>query len=305
MMPFFLGIDGGGTKTRCLVGDEESELGRGSSSSCKVQKVGEAGARDSLSAAIHEACVQAGISPRKISRTCAGITGSGRAEIGELMRDLVISVVGGEVEVIGDIDVAFEDAFADQPGVLVIAGTGAIAYGKNSAGNIARVGGWGYLVSDEGSGSWVGLEAVRAVLREKDRGENPALLGRLTEAFGTANFDQFVIKLNGNPVPDFSTLFPVVLSSAEDDAIARAVLERAGRELAINAGTLVERLFMHDVCSVISYGGVFSSSEIVMAEFSSALKTRSPNATLLTRTVDPARGALERARRGFRPASAT
>src|SRR5581483_6339154 len=149
----------------------------------------------------HEACVQAGISPRKISRTCAGITGTGRAEIAELMRDLVMSLVGGEVEVIGDIQVAFEDAFADQPGVLMIAGTGAIAYGRNSAGDTARAGGWGYLVSDEGSGSWIGLEAVRAVLREKDRGHNSVLLGSLMESLGTEHFDQFVIKLNGTVVP--------------------------------------------------------------------------------------------------------
>lgn len=270
-----------------------------------MQKVGEACARDSLSAAIHEACVQAGISPRKISRTCAGITGTGRAEIAEAMRELVMSVVGGEIEVIGDVEVAFEDAFGEGAGVLVIAGTGAIAYGRNSAGDTARTGGWGYLVSDEGSGSWVGLEAVRAVLREKDRGESPALLGRLMEAFGAEDFDQFIVKLNGNPVPDFSMLFPAVLSSAEDgDAMARAVLEGGGRELAIKAGTLVERLFMHNVCSVISYGGVFSSSEIVRAEFASEMKKLCPSATFLTRTVDPARGALERARRGFKAASA-
>lgn len=305
-MPFFLGIDGGGTKTRCIVGDEESELGRGSSLSCKVQKVGEACARDSLSAAIHEACVQAGISPRKISGTCAGITGTGRAEIAEVMRDLLMSVVGGEVEVIGDVEVAFEDALGEKPGILVIAGTGAIVLGRNSEGQTARAGGWGYLASDEGSGSWVGVEAVRAVLRAKDSGGNPALLGRLMESFGAGDFDRFVVKLNGNPVPDFSTLFPAVLSSAEDgDALSCAVLERAGRELAIKVGTVVERLFTHVACSVICYGGVFSSSEIVRTEFSKELKARCPKASLIARAVDPARGALERARRGFKAASAT
>ena len=68
LMPFFLGIDGGGTKTRCVVGDEKSELGAGSSSSSKVQRVGEACARDALAGAVNEACVQAGISPRQIVR---------------------------------------------------------------------------------------------------------------------------------------------------------------------------------------------------------------------------------------------
>ena len=93
-MPFFLGIDGGGTKTRCVVGDEKLQLGAGSSSSSKVQRVGEACARSALAGAVNEACVQAGISPRQIARTCAGITGAARSEIAGVMRDLMSGIVG-------------------------------------------------------------------------------------------------------------------------------------------------------------------------------------------------------------------
>src|SRR2546423_4016095 len=111
LMPFFLGIDGGGTKTRCVLGDEDSQLGAGSSSSSKVQRVGKACARDALSAAVHEACVQAGGFPRQIVCTFAGITRTPRPEIAGVMRDLVISIVGGQVEIVGDVDIAFEDSF--------------------------------------------------------------------------------------------------------------------------------------------------------------------------------------------------
>src|ERR1700692_2405991 len=100
-MSFFVGIDGGGTKTRCVVGDEKSQLGAGNSSSSKVQRVGETCARDALAAAVHEGCVQAGISPQQIARTCAGITGSARPEIAGVMRDLMTSIVGGQVEIVG------------------------------------------------------------------------------------------------------------------------------------------------------------------------------------------------------------
>ena len=133
-MSYFLGIDGGGTKTRCLVGDETSILGSGTSTSCKVQRVGEACAHDALAAAIHEACLQAEVSPSQITRICAGVTGAGRPEIAHAMQRLIASIVKGEVEVIGDVEVAFEDAFGGGPGVLVIAGTGSIAYGRNAAG---------------------------------------------------------------------------------------------------------------------------------------------------------------------------
>src|SRR5438270_8196014 len=96
LMPFFLGIDGGGTKTRCVLGDEDSQLGAGSSSSSKVQRVGKACARDALSAAVHEACVQAGVSPRQIVRKCGGVSGSAARALAGGMRGVDMSIVGGQ-----------------------------------------------------------------------------------------------------------------------------------------------------------------------------------------------------------------
>jgi len=300
-VPFFLGIDGGGTKTRCIVGDESSQLGAGSASSCRVQKVGEACARDSLSAAIHEACVQAGVSPRQIAWTCGGITGAARPEIAGVMRDLIGSVAGGAVEVVGDIEIAYQDAFGDSAGVIVIAGTGAIVFGRNDAGATARCSGWGPAVSDEGSGYWIGAEAVRAALHAQDRGENPRLLNELIAGFGAQNFEDFIVLVNATPPPDFSTLFPVVISEAEnDDPIARNLLSRAGRELARAAEIVIKKLFDGERCSVAAHGGVFSNSEIIRKNFAEELRTRAPRSILLDRTVDPARGALQLARWRFK-----
>jgi glucosamine kinase len=304
-MPFFLGIDGGGTKTRCIVGDEKSQLGAGSSSSSKVQRVGEACARDALAAVVHEACVQAGISPRQIARTCAGITGSARREIAVLMRNLTSSIVGGQVEIVGDVEIAFEDAFAARPGVVVIAGTGSIAYGRNSKGETARAGGWGYAVSDEGSGHWIGVEAVRAALRARDRGDHSVSLDDFMAGLGARDFEDFIVRLNGSPQIDFAPLFPVVLAASENgDPIASEILTSAGRELADLAGTVIERLFGEQSILVAIHGGVLVSSTIVRNRFAGELKSRHPLAAFLDREVDPARGALQRARREFKPASA-
>ena len=303
-MPFFLGIDGGGTKTRCVVGDEKSQLGAGSSSSSKVQRVGEACARDALAAAVHEACVQAGISPRQIARTCAGITGSARPEIAGVMRNLIASIVGGEVEIVGDVEIAFEDAFGVGPGVVVIAGTGSIAYGRNSKGETARAGGWGYAVSDEGSGHWIGVEAVREALRTHDLGQHSGLLNGLMAAIAALDFDDFIVRLNGSPAVDFAPLFPIVLAASDNgDAMATEVLTRAGRELVEMAGIVIERLFGEQSFSFATHGGVLASSTIVRRNFAQELKSRYPRAGLLDREIDPARGALERARREFKTAS--
>jgi N-acetylglucosamine kinase len=303
-MPFFLGIDGGGTKTRCIVGDEKSELGAGTSSSSKVQRVGEACARNALAGAINEACVHAGISPRQIVRTCAGITGAARPEIAEVMRDLLASIVGGQVEIVGDIEIAFENAFGPEPGVMLIAGTGSIAYGRNRGGEIARAAGWGYPISDEGSGQWIGAEAVREVLRARDRGQSSELLSDLMEKLGASNFEDFIVRLNANSSIDFASLFPSVLAASDKgDQVATEVLERAGRELSEITGTVIERLFSEQLVSVATHGGVFASSAIVRKSFAQELGSRFPKTALLDREVDPARGALERARREFKVAS--
>jgi len=300
-VPFFLGIDGGGSKTRCVLGDENSVLGAGSSSSCKVQRVGEACARDSLAAAIHESCFQAGISPRQIARTCAGVTGSGRPEIASIMRELIASIVAGDIEVVGDVEIAFEDAFGDGPGVLVIAGTGSIAYGRTSEGAIARAGGWGHAISDEGSGYWIGVESVRAALQARDRGEESELLRELMDKIGAANVDDFIVMMNANPGPDFAVLFPTILAAADrGDALATKVLEKAGIELANLVQIVIERLFADDQpIQVVTHGGVLGSSAQVRRSLAANLACRNPHAALSSHLVDPARGALNRARKRF------
>jgi N-acetylglucosamine kinase-like BadF-type ATPase len=300
-VPFFLGIDGGGTKTRCIVGDESSQLGAGTSTSCRVQKVGEACARDALSAAIHEACVQAGVSPRQIARTCAGITGAARAEIATTMRELIANLAGGDVEVVGDTEVAYQDAFGDGPGVLVIAGTGAVVYGCDAEGRVARASGWGPAVSDEGSGYWIGAEAVRSSLHARDRGDHSGLLNELIAGLGANDFDEFIVQVNATPPTDLSALFPVVLSSAEKgDAVARDILDGAGRELVASAEVVIQKLFAGKSCSVAMHGGVFSNSNIVKSSFAAELRARAPQSSLLHRTIDPARGALQLARSRFK-----
>jgi glucosamine kinase len=305
LMPFFLGIDGGGTKTRCVVGDEKSELAVATSSSSKVQRVGEACARDALAGAVHEACVHAGISPRQIARTCAGITGAARPEIVGVMRDLMTSIVDGQVEIVGDIEIAFEDGFGSGPGVMLIAGTGSIAFGRNKKGETARAAGWGYPISDEGSGQWIGAEAVRESLRARDRGQFTGLLNDLIEKLAASSFEDFIVRLNAIPPVDFAALFPVVLAASDKgNSVASEILTRAGSELAAIAGIVIERLFHEQLVSVATHGGVLAASAIVRNSFALELKSRYPPAVLLDREIDPARGALERARREFKAAGA-
>src|SRR5712692_9969106 len=146
LVTIFLGIDGGGSKTSCVVGDENSILGSGTAAGSNVIRVGEAQARESLAAAIRQACTVAKVNPAQINRTCVGVAGAARPEISAVVRRLVSELVSGEIIVVGDTVIALESAFGGGPGVIAIAGTGSIAYGRNPEGQTTRAGGWGFAV---------------------------------------------------------------------------------------------------------------------------------------------------------------
>jgi len=302
-VPFFLGIDGGGSKTRCLIGDKASVLGAGSAAGCNVLRVGEACARDSLTGAIHEACVQAGISPRQLARTCAGIAGAADDGVASLVQRLLIEVIGGAIEVIGDMEIALESAFADGIGVVVIAGTGSIAYGRNGHGDTARAGGWGRMVSDEGSGHWIGVEAIRQALQAHDRGQADELLEKLVSALQIETVNDLAARVNAHPTPDFASLFPVVQEAAETGSqIAVGVLDHAGDELAQLVSAVIGRIFAATTevqVPVASHGGIFASSTKVKHSFEHQLGSRCPQAKCVDVPVNPVLGALQRARREF------
>src|SRR5512138_830632 len=148
-MAYFLGIDGGGTKTTCLAGDESRVLGSATAGGCSIVRLGEEAARRNLQAAIQQAGEQARISPLQITSVCLGAAGVSATGAREKLAAIIRELVPGRVAVVGDMDIALQAAFSDGPGVIVIAGTGSIACGRNQDGKTARVGGWGYAISDE------------------------------------------------------------------------------------------------------------------------------------------------------------
>jgi glucosamine kinase len=298
----FLGIDGGGTKTSCAIGDETSLLGAGTSGGSNVIRVGERQARESLGAAIRQACAAANVNPAQIQRTCAGVAGGARPEIDELVRRMLSEFVSGQIEVVGDMVIAMEAAFGSGPGVIVIAGTGSIAYGRNSKGETARAGGWGFAISDEGSGHWIGRSAVAAAMRAYDEdgieAGGDALLENIMKSWSVDSREQLVLLANKSA--DFAALVPAVVSATDaGDATARNVLTQAGTELATLAGIVIGRLFGNAVAVPVAVsGGVFCNTSLVRQVFYDRLRVAYPQALLSASLVDPERGALQLARKG-------
>lgn len=299
-MALYLGIDGGGTKTTCVVGDDESTLATATGEASNIVRFGEESARKTLHGVISQACSSAGVSPLRIASACIGAAGAASAETSEAVRRIVRQMLpNAEVQVVGDMVIASEAVLQGDPGVVVIAGTGSIAYGRNAAGETARAGGWGFAISDEGSGEWIGKQALRATMRSLDAQRKTILLERVCSLWKLRSRDELVRFANSTPAPIFAELFPIVETSADDgDEVARTVLGRAGEELAALVEMVIKRLWKPaDLVSVGVSGGVFAHSEYVRHAFHNSLNEMPYKCSVSFEINDPAMGALWMARR--------
>ncbi len=295
-MAFFLGIDGGGSKTDCMLGDNDSVLGWGSSSSCKITRVGEEAAGVAIGEAIRRACSAAGVNPKDIYRTCIGVAGASRPESVTGISRVLGNIVAGDLDVVGDMEIAHYAGFAGGPGVVVISGTGSIAYGRNHSGETARAGGLGPARSDAGSGDWIGRNAVEILLLANEHGHNSSLLDTVLDTWKLEDFQELACVLRGSPARDFAALFPAIAVS--HDPFARRVLERGGRELSALVSDVVARLWPEPVpVEVAMYGGVLENSADVRDALVADLRDRCPEARVALGKRRPAEGALLLARK--------
>lgn len=298
-MAFFLGIDAGGTKTECVIGDEERVLGCATGSTVKIRKVGEDAAGQALEAVIHDACKKAGASPAKIAQTCMGIAGSSIPEVVQWSHRLLKQLVSGDVIVVNDTLIAHHAAFHGGPGVLVIAGTGSHVFGMNDRAETARAGGWGPMISDEGSGFWIGRAAVAQAMRAYDAGRSTSLLKAVMDAWKLVTREEVVSMANSNPPPDFASLVPEILRCADaGDALAREILTAAANELAQLARLVIRRLWPGATeISVAVTGGVFVHSADIRQMFANSIRAERPGVTVISEPVHPVTGALSLARK--------
>ena len=314
-MPYYLGIDGGGTKTRCILADETTVLAKAMSGGSNMIRLGETQTREALHTAIHQACAAARVSPGQIHAICIGVAGASVPEIAAkihgILAELAPQIGLTNIEVVGDNVIALEAAFGAGPGVIAIAGTGSIVYGRDAGGRIARAGGWGFAISDEGSGHWIGRRAISAILRARDEGLETSLTVMVLQTWKLSNIDDLVQQANSTPPPDFPRLFPIVLRAADEaDPIARELLADAGAKLANLAAAVIRRLTpvppvemapigMLPVAMppVATTGSVFRRSPIVRQVFYNTLQASFPGIDVRQELADPVEGALARAKR--------
>lgn len=304
MRTLVLGIDGGGTQTTCAVAAADGqELARGSGGPGNYLTAGRDGALANIAAAIQDALARAGADPEQVGAVCYGLAGAARPADHAALAPLAELVPGARWRLTHDAAIALAGATGGTPGCVIIAGTGAIAYGEDAAGRSARAGGWGWLADDLGSGFDLGRRAVMAVLQAYDgRGPATALTGRVLAHWALGEPAELIGKLYRPPIerPELAALARVVVQAAADgDAVARGIMAAGGRALADMAAAVLRRLDLAAApAPVATAGGLFGGAgEWLLGPLRDGLGAQAPLARVQAPLADAASGAVLLARR--------
>lgn len=298
---YLLAVDGGQTGTRALLASIDGTiLGQGSGGPVRhVFAGGGEETRASLRDAITSAFNGAGVEPGSVSAAALGVTGvQPNGPEADKIAAMVREVVEPErMAVVPDYVTNLEGASAGEPGVVVVAGGGAVAYGRAEDGREAVASGFGYLLGDEGGGYDIGRRAIAAAIRAYDGRDVPTTLEEgVQEAFGLTDLREIKRIVY---TPDFSrdrvaALVPLVAGAAESgDEVACRIMTAAGEELARAALAVIHRLFTPGgTVGVYPTGGVFKAGEVIGAPFREAIAREWPEAIVRQPRYAPVLGAL-------------
>lgn len=276
MSEYFLGVDGGQSSTIAIIGDESGRIaGWATAGPCNHVSAAEGRAKflRVMGECVAQAAARAGLaSARPVFRAaCMGMSG-GPDDKAALLAELFHAE---RMVVTHDAKIAWAGATEGEPGVIVIAGTGSIAYGENAHGETARAGGWGYIFGDEGGGFDVARQALRATLREHEGwGPRTALTPALLELTGTANANDALHRLYTAEWPRsrVAELAKAVDRIAgEGDPVAAEILRHAAQDLALLTASVRRQLWPDEPAAnspvrISWIGGVFQS-QILLDRF--------------------------------------
>ena len=298
-----IGIDGGGSKTHAMVADEQGRTITETVGPGSAVRPGQAEySATVIAGVVHDAlasCEMTHVSPRAL---CVGVAGAGReSERQELWQALVSRDLASELVIHSDFSIALDDAFGDGPGVLLISGTGSVAFGRGPTGTTSRCGGWGPVAGDEGSGAWIGRRALSVVTAAADgREPETALTGAILTAAQVNETTDLIAWAANAPPGQLATLAPIVLSVADaGDLRANALVSLAVEELVLHIRALARQLFGDEraAVSVAFAGGMLSRGSTLRKRLEHRLKSAVPGAQIRAEAVNPARGAVRAALR--------
>ncbi|GIV83501.1 MAG: N-acetylmuramic acid/N-acetylglucosamine kinase [Candidatus Roseilinea sp.] len=295
-----IGIDGGQTSTKCaLVACDGRVLAYGQGGG--LVHLAAAGARERHASALREAFASAwanaGLEPQPVAAIGLGLTGieDGSPEAA-LARQIVSELIEARtIAVHSDAYAALIGAHGNRPGIIAISGTGSHILGRNAAGELARAGGWGWLLGDEGSALWIGRSGLMAALHAYDGVGEPTMLeGLMREHFQVQALGDVKRRVYDSSfgAKGFAALAPLVSqAAAQGDAIAQSIVTQAARDLATQVMAVQRRLALPPDAPVAPVGGAYAHVHGLRAKFTAALCEINPQANVVDPLLSPVLGA--------------
>jgi glucosamine kinase len=299
MRNLIIGIDGGGSGTQAIVADLDGQvLGWASAGASNHYVVGADGVAAALDAVVRGALQAAGRAPADLATVALGLAGLNTGGDRELYQRVIDGLHWGAGVVLeNDVVIAWAGATRCRPGLAVIAGTGCNAFGINAQGARYKSSGWDYLLADEGSGYWIGLQGMRAALRAYD-GRGPA----------TALTDELLLEYHLSAIPDILGVVyapdfgkteiaafarRVSACAGHGDPVAQSILRAAGEELALAANAVIRHLGLAEESFDVGLtGGVFRAGGMVLDTFTAAVHAVAPHSRIAYVRYPPSVGAL-------------
>ena len=296
-MSYLIGIDGGGTQTIGVIADTNgNHLSKVVGKSTNYHVVGIEQVEATLGSILKQLLQNIGIRATNCQAACFGLAGVGRAEDHQKIYRLCERIgIPRQFILTHDAEIALTAGIRSGIGVLAISGTGSMVYGQNSEGKSVRVGGWGHLLGDEGSGYDIGHRGLKAITQMSDGRRQPTTLRKFILAqISLDRVDQLVRWVSMASKSQISALAISVFESAETgDKVAQAIIEQAGKALVIAIRTAIRRLELSTNSEVFLSGGVFQNQP----SFVRFLQEQFPEKTIQLIRQEPVCGAIRIAQR--------
>lgn len=296
-MKYVIGIDGGGSGSTLKIFSEDGvEVGAvvGGPTNISAQPAYEV--KSILESLINEGLTNAKVNIDDVAAICIGAAGAGRERQASILKELIADIgIKGNIVIKDDTHIALVAGAGKEEGIIVIAGTGSIAYGRTTEGRSFRAGGWGHIIGDEGSAYYIGVKAINEALKSYDgRSGSTALLPMILEAIGADSVDQLVEyvyrgEFSKSKIAKLARVVDEVFKKG--DKTAKSILEESAYELFLLADAVIKALDMTDTVLVTS-GSVLLKNKFIFDNFYSLVKANYPSLKISKLNKDPAYGAV-------------
>ena len=298
MKKYVLGIDGGGTRTRAAIIDNEGNvLGICIGNTSNYDDIGIDAARENIKQVVDCALQKTGIFISQFHAAFLGIGGVSSEADRTIVKNMALDLHLAPEECIGvdhDIRIALAGGLSGRPGIVQIAGTGSSSYGRDAKGRSWRSGGWGPLLADEGSGYWLGIEAMKAATRAADgHSQATSLLPSVLDFLKLTNIDSIMNRVYAQKMTraEIASLSPLVIRAAkEGDAISLEIIDRGIQCMAECVFIVENKLKLLGQCELSLTGGVFQAGDFIIDRMRNMVQERLPHCKVIMAELPPVIG---------------